>query len=82
MQANFNQIACRYRGIPTTILPVSVIINKEFSQAYPHNETQNFKRSTNHETIGTIPEQVENFTWRITDFAEGTDSDEPEASRA
>ncbi|GFR98469.1 hypothetical protein ElyMa_006350600 [Elysia marginata] len=61
MQAYFEQMACRYRGRPTTTLPV--IINKELSQAYTDmklttsNDLQTMRQI---DSTSTRPEQVEN----------------------
>ena len=78
MQSYFNQMASRYRGRPTTTLPV--IINKELTQAYPHMK---LKTSNDLQTMRLLAQdrnKWRTFTRRITEFAEATDSDEPEAN--
>ncbi|GFR72557.1 hypothetical protein ElyMa_003845100 [Elysia marginata] len=78
MQTYFNQMACRYRGRPTNLLPV--IINQQLSQAYPNMK---LKTSNDLQTMRLLAQDRNNwrtFTRRITEFAEATDSDEPEAS--
>ncbi|GFR99859.1 hypothetical protein ElyMa_001056800 [Elysia marginata] len=78
MQAYFNQMACRYRGRPITTLPI--IINIELSQAYPHMK---LKTSNGLQTMRLLAQdrnEWRTFTRRTTEFAEATDSDEPEAS--
>ncbi|GFS05294.1 hypothetical protein ElyMa_004678100 [Elysia marginata] len=79
MQAYFNQMACRYRGKPTTTLPV--LTNKEISQAYSHMK---LKTSNDLQTMRLLAQDQnkrKTFTRRTTEFAEATDSDEPEANR-
>ncbi|GFR98319.1 hypothetical protein ElyMa_001016200 [Elysia marginata] len=78
MQSYFNQMTCTYRGRPTTALPV--IINKVLSQAYPHMK---LKTSNDLQTMRLLAQDRNKWrtlTRRITEFAEATDSDEPEAN--
>ncbi|GFS25111.1 hypothetical protein ElyMa_007019200 [Elysia marginata] len=61
---------------------VPVIINKELSQAYPH---MTLKTSNDLQTMRLLADdrnEQRTFTRRITEFAEATDSDEPETNNA
>ncbi|GFR79199.1 hypothetical protein ElyMa_004014200 [Elysia marginata] len=77
MQAYFNTLKTKFRGRPSTTLPI--ILNKELSQAFPQMKLKTTKDLQNLQSLAQDRGNCKSLTGRITEFARTSSSDEFDA---
>ena len=77
MQAYFNALTTKFRGRPSTTLPI--ILNKELSQAFPQMKLKTTKDLQNLQSLAQDRGNWKSLTGRITEFAQASSSDEFDA---
>ncbi|GFR88115.1 hypothetical protein ElyMa_004243400 [Elysia marginata] len=73
MQAYFNTLTTKFRGRPSTTLPI--ILNKELSQAFPQMKLKTTKDLQNLQSLAQDRGNWKSLTGRITEFARASSSD-------
>ncbi|GFS14202.1 hypothetical protein ElyMa_006739900 [Elysia marginata] len=77
MQAYFNTLTTKFRGRPSTTLPI--ILNKELSQAFPQMKLKTTKDLQYLQSLAQDRGNWKSLTGRITEFVRASSSDEFDA---